>query len=92
MVSRRQRALVAAEAKAAADAEAALRARRDAGQARLAGGVMAGAMILWLALQWLGAKLGWEARYAFLIDLAAIAALVWSLAVTWRIWQRRRAA
>ncbi|AXC50892.1 hypothetical protein DRW48_15465 [Paracoccus suum] len=92
MASRRQRSLASAEAKAAADAAAAAQARRDSGQARLGGGVMAAAMVLWLGLQWLGGKYGWEARYAFLIDLAAIAALVWSLAVTWRIWQRRRTA
>ncbi len=64
--------------------------RRDAGQARLAAAVIAATMILWLGLSWLGGRLGWEARYAFLIDLAAIAAFVWALAVTWRIWQRRR--
>ena len=63
---------------------------RDAGQARLAAVVIAATMVLWLGLSWLGGRLGWEARYAYLIDLAAIAAFVWSLAVTWRVWQRRR--
>ena len=64
--------------------------RRDAVHARLAATVIVVAMVLWLGLSWLGGRLGWDARYAFLIDLAAIAAFVWALAVTWRIWQRRR--
>lgn len=68
------------------------RLRHDAFQIRLAAAVMAGSMVLWMVLQWLGARLGWEARYAFLIDFAAMAALVWSLAVTWRIWRRRQTA
>ena len=41
---------------------------------------------------WLGAKLGWDASYAFLFDLAALAAFFWALVVTWRIWQRQRDA
>ncbi|MRX50600.1 hypothetical protein GI374_09105 [Paracoccus sp. S-4012] len=65
--------------------------RRDAGQARLVAVVMTAAMVLWLGLSWLGGRLGWDPAFAFLFDLAAIAAFVWSLAVTWRIWQRRRA-
>lgn len=63
----------------------------DSLQIRIAACVMAGSMVLWMLLQWLGARMGWEARWAFLIDFAAIAALVWSLAVTWRIWRRRKA-
>jgi hypothetical protein len=53
--------------------------------------VIAGTMLLWLAVQAIGAKLGWEARYAFLADLAAIAGFIWALVVTWRIWQRQKA-
>lgn len=72
---------------------AALRqAQRDAVQMRLAAVVMAVAMLLWMGLQYLGGRLGWQPHFAFLIDLAAMAALVWSLAVTWRVWQRRRTA
>lgn len=59
-------------------------------QARLAATVMAGTMLLWMGAQWLGGTLGWEARYVFLFDLAALAAFFWALVVTWRIWQRRR--
>ena len=51
----------------------------DAGQMRLAGGVMAAAMVLWLAANWAGQRFGWAPEYAFLADLAAIGALVWAL-------------
>lgn len=60
-------------------------------EGRLVALVIAGTMLLWLAVQALGAKLGWEARYAFLADLAAIAGFIWALVVTWRIWQRQKA-
>ncbi|MBD3763330.1 MAG: DUF5337 domain-containing protein [Rhodobacterales bacterium] len=65
-------------------------ARHLALQARLAAIVMALAMVLWMGAQWLGGRLGWDVRYVFLFDLAAIAAFVWAMAVTWRIWQRQR--
>lgn len=65
-------------------------AMRDARQARLAALVIAGAMILWMGGQWLGGHFGLEARYAILFDLAAGAAFIWALAVTWRIWRRSR--
>ena len=64
---------------------------RDARQMRLAAAVIAGAMLLWLAVQLLGREYGWAGRWAYLADLAAIAAFVWSLIVTWRIWRRRNA-
>ncbi len=63
----------------------------DARQMRLAGAVIAVAMIVWLGVQWLGGHYGWAAKWAFLADLAAIGAFVWSLIVTWRIWRRRNA-
>ena len=63
----------------------------DQAQMRLAGGVIAVAMLLWLLANWAGRRLGWPSEYAFLADLAAIGALVWSLLVTWRIWRRRAA-
>jgi hypothetical protein len=61
----------------------------DTGQMRLAGGVIAVAMLAWLAANWAGRHYGWPVEYAFLADLAAMGALVWSLLVTWRIWRRR---
>jgi hypothetical protein len=63
---------------------------RRARQARLVGIVLVAAMMLWLGAQWLGGKMGWEARYVFLFDLAAIAAFVWALVVTYQIWRGRQ--
>ena len=63
---------------------------RRAREARLVGIVLAGTMALWLGGQWLGGKLGLEARYAFLFDLMAIAGFVWALVVTYRIWRGRQ--
>ncbi|MDH5453561.1 MAG: DUF5337 domain-containing protein [Paracoccaceae bacterium] len=65
--------------------------RRLAREARMVAIVIAIAMLLWLGAQWLGARFGWDASYAFLFDLAALAAFFWALVVTWRIWRRQRA-
>nr|WP_108851787.1 DUF5337 domain-containing protein [Defluviimonas aquaemixtae] len=59
-------------------------------EARLVAIVIAVTMLLWLGAQWLGRRAGWDASYAFLVDLAALAAFIWALVVTWRIWQRQR--
>jgi hypothetical protein len=59
-------------------------------QGRNAGLVIAVAMSAWVALQWIGPWMGWDGRYAFLFDFAALAAFVWSLVVAVRIWRRRR--
>jgi hypothetical protein len=64
--------------------------RRIARQARLAGLVIAGTMVLWLLMQALGGHFGWAARWAYLFDFAALAAFVWALVVTYRIWRLRR--
>ncbi|MDO5704322.1 MAG: DUF5337 domain-containing protein [Paracoccus sp. (in: a-proteobacteria)] len=61
----------------------------DSAQMRLVAVVIAAAMILWLALNWAGQTYNWAPKWAFLVDLAAIGAFVWSLLVTWRIWRRR---
>jgi type VI protein secretion system component VasK len=66
--------------------------RRLARQARLAAMVIAATALLWLGAQWLGGQFGWQGRYAFLFDFAALAAFVWALAVTWRIWRQRRSS
>ena len=62
--------------------------RDDSGQMRLVGAVIALTMLAWLAVNWAGRRHGWPVEYAFLADLAAMGALVWSLLVTWRIWRR----
>lgn len=59
-------------------------------QSRLVAVVLAGTMIAWLGAQWLGGVMGWEARYAFLFDLAALAGFVWALVVTYQIWRKRQ--
>ncbi len=64
--------------------------REMARQARLVAIVIAATMVLWMAGQWLGGQFGWETRFVFLFDLAALAAFIWSLVVTYRIWRRRQ--
>jgi hypothetical protein len=64
--------------------------RRRRGQIRLAAIVMAVTMVLWMGASFLGGRLGLPVRFAFLIDLAAIAALVWALFVTYWVWKARR--
>ncbi|MFD1913456.1 DUF5337 domain-containing protein [Halodurantibacterium flavum] len=64
--------------------------RELARQVRLVAIVLVTTMVVWMGLQWLGGQMGWEARYVFLFDLAALAAFVWSLVVTYRIWRRRQ--
>ncbi len=59
-------------------------------QVRLVAVVIALTMVLWMGGQWLGGYFGWEARFVFLFDLAAIAGFIWALAVTYQIWRRRR--
>lgn len=64
-------------------------ADKDAKQMRLVAIVIAAAMLVWLAIQAIGQEYEWAGRWAYLADLAAIGAFVWSLIVTWRIWRRR---
>jgi hypothetical protein len=64
--------------------------QEQARQGRLVGLVIAGTMLLWMAAQWLGGALGLPARYVFLFDFAALAALFWALVVTYQIWRKRR--
>lgn len=59
-------------------------------QARLVAFVIAGTMLLWMGAQWIGGKVGLEARYAFLFDFAALAAFFWALVVTYQIWRKRQ--
>lgn len=64
--------------------------RRTARQARTVAVVIAATMLLWMAAQWLGGEMGWEARYVFLFDMLAMAGFLWALIVTFQIWRRRR--
>jgi len=64
--------------------------RKRRGQIRLAAIVMAATMVVWMAAQFIGGQLGLPPRFAFLFDLAAIAALVWAMIVTYWVWKARR--
>jgi hypothetical protein len=64
--------------------------RAMAAQARLAAIVIAATMVLWVGSNWIGGKLGWDPRYAFLFDFAALAAFFWALVVVWRVWRKRQ--
>lgn len=64
--------------------------RQLALQARLAAVVMAVTIVLWMGAQWLGGQMGWPVRYVFLFDFAALAAFIWALVVTYRIWRKRQ--
>ncbi|MDA9238350.1 DUF5337 domain-containing protein [Planktomarina sp.] len=56
---------------------------------RLAGLVIAGSMLLWLGLQWLATELNLSVRLMLLIDFVVIAAMAWSLLITFQIWRAR---
>ena len=51
--------------------------------------VIAGSMLLWLAAQLLGTKLGLTSRYMALIDFAVLAAFTWALLVSFGMWRQR---
>ena len=57
-------------------------------EARLVAVVIAVTVVLWVGLQWLGGRLGWDPSYVFLLDLAALGGFAWAMIVTWRIWRR----
>ena len=59
---------------------------------RTASLVIAGAMLIWLGMQWAAVQLDISSRYMLLLDLAVMAAMVWSLIVTFQIWRARRDA
>lgn len=54
--------------------------------------VIAATMILWMGAQWVGGRAGWHPSYAFLFDLAALAAFFWSLVVLVQLWRRQNGA
>ena len=63
---------------------------RNAKAARTVAVVLAVTMLLWMGAQVVGGEMGWNPRYAFLFDLAALAACFWALVVTYQIWRARR--
>ena len=68
------------------------RERALAAKGRMVSLVIVGTMLLWLVIQfWLGPMLELTTRYILLIDLLAMAALLWSFIVSWQIKRQRRA-
>jgi len=59
---------------------------------RMIGLVIAGTMVLWIAMQWIGPKLGLPGRYALLFDFAALAALIWAMVGINQMRRARRAS
>ena len=62
----------------------------QAKKGRTASRVSAGSMLIWLGMQWVAMELHLSTRYMLLLDLAVMAAMVWSLTVTFQIWRMRR--
>lgn len=56
-------------------------------QARIAAIVICVTMIVWMGASWIGGQIGLPVRFAFLFDLAALAALFWSLVVLFKVWR-----
>jgi len=63
---------------------------RAARQVRLATIVIVAAFLAWMGASALGGQLGLPVRFAFLIDLACMAALIWALVVLFRVWRSRQ--
>ncbi len=59
-------------------------------QMKLASIVIAVAMLGWIVMSWVGGKLGLPVRFAFLVDLAAMAAFLWALIVLFKVWRQRQ--
>jgi hypothetical protein len=59
-------------------------------QARQVAVVLVATAVLWMLLTWAGGLYGWPARFAFLIDLLALAGFAWALIVSLRLWRARR--
>ncbi|MEM8788308.1 MAG: DUF5337 family protein [Pseudomonadota bacterium] len=59
-------------------------------QIKLATIVVIAAIVLWMLVSMLGGALGLPVRFAFLADLAAMAAMIWALVVAIRVWRGTR--
>ena len=63
---------------------------KTAARSRLVGGVIVGTALVWMTAQFAGARLGVPVRWMVLIDLAALAAMVWAMIVAVGLWRARR--
>ena len=59
-------------------------------QAKIASIVILVTFPLWMGASWLGGRMGWEARYAIMFDMAAMAAFIWALVVLVQVWRKRQ--
>ena len=59
-------------------------------QGRIAAVVIAGAGVLAMLAPWIVAQTGIAPKYEILMYLVAMAAFIWSLVVTLKIWQKTR--
>lgn len=59
-------------------------------QGRVAALVIAAAGILAMLAPWIVARTGIAPKYEILMYLVSLAAFIWSLVVTWNIWQKTR--
>ena len=59
-------------------------------QGRLTALVIVGSVCLWLIANAVGPKLGLRMRYAILVDLIVLAALLWALVNCFFIWRGRQ--
>lgn len=62
-----------------------------AAEARLIAVVIAGAMIVWVGVQYVAWQLQWPPKFVFLADLSAGAAFLWAMIATYRLWRKSRA-
>ncbi len=66
--------------------------KRIAAKGRVVSLVIVGTMLLWLLSLWLAPKLGMTPRQSILIDLFALAALLWSFIASMKLKRARKAA
>ncbi len=57
-------------------------------QAKRIGIALVAIMGAWLLVQEIGAQYGWPLKYSFLADLFAMAAFLWTMVATWRLWRQ----
>ena len=63
-----------------------------AAKGRMVSLVIVGTMVLWVLSLWIAPKLGMTPRQSILIDLFALAALLWSFVVSMQLKRARKAA
>lgn len=69
------------------DTKAEAAQRRQVRQATI---VIVVSFVVWMAASALGGAMGLPPRFAFLFDLACMAALFWALIVLFRVWRQRQ--